>query len=276
MKTWKIATILGLATIVFALFASTAFGYMGGYGGYGSYNTGTYGGMMGRGGMMGGYGGGYYTNPQAPYQQGTTTPYQAVYPFQFGGGCMGRFGYGGYSYGYNTPASTYTGSSVNITSAVAIAQNYVASIGIADLAVVKVVEYSNNFYIIVEEKSTGTGAFELTTNRYTGAIYPAMGPSMMWNTKYGMMRGGILSGLYGTPTTIMPLTSTQAVTAAEQYLATYLPTATTGETTTFYGYYSIEVLVNGLPYGLVSVNGYTGQVWLHNWYGTFVQEIQVS
>ena len=69
-----------------------------------------------------------------------------------------------------------------------------------------------------------------------------MGPNMMWNTKYGMMRGGILGGIFGTPTTTMTVTATQATANAQQYLNTYLPGTTTGDVTTFYGYYTIEVL----------------------------------
>ena len=54
--------------------------------------------------------------------------------------------------------------------------------------IVKQVEaYTNNFYVQVSEKSTGTDAFELLMNKYTGNIYPELGPNMMWNTKYGMM-----------------------------------------------------------------------------------------
>ncbi len=282
MKTWKIVTISALAVIAAALLVSSAFamGMMGGgyYGGYG--------GMMG-----GGYGYGYgYTTP--PYttqtQTGTvnlTAPsaqyYQPVYPFQFGGGCMGRLANGyGFSgmmsgYGYNAPY-TYTGQQINITTASTIAQNYVASIGNPDLIVKQVEEYTANFYVQVNEKSTGNGAFELLINKYTGSIYPEMGPNMMWNIKYGMMRGGILGGIYGTPTTTMPVTPAQATADAQQYLNAYLPGTTTGDVTTFYGYYTIEVLSNGTTYGMLSINGYTGQVWVHTWHGTFIQELQLS
>src|SRR3990172_4634733 len=106
MKTWKIATIVGLAVVAVALFTSIAyamgpwswgFNQYGGYGGWG-------GGMMGRG-----YGYGYGYNPYNPVYptppgiNGTTAQYyQPVYPFQFGGGCHGRFGWGGYGYGYGT------------------------------------------------------------------------------------------------------------------------------------------------------------------------------
>ncbi len=276
MKNWKIITFVSVAAIVAALLASSAFAaaMMGG-GGYGGY-----GGMMG-----GGYGYGY-NNP--PYSTGatiSTTPsaqyYQPVYPMMFGGGMMGQFGngygFGGMMgrYGYTAPY-TYTGSAITITQAVTIAQNYVSSIGNPDLAVKQVEEYSANFYVQVNEKSTGNGAFELLINKYTGSIYPEMGPNMMWNTKYGMMSGGILGGIFGTPTTTMPLTSVQATSNAQQCLTSYLPGTTTGDVATFYGYYTIEVLNGGTTYGMLSVNGFTGQVWVHTWHGTFVQEQQVS
>jgi len=29
-------------------------------------------------------------------------------------------------------------------------------------------------------------------------------------------------------------------------------------------------------YGMLSVNGYTGQVWYHNWHGAFIQELEIS
>jgi hypothetical protein len=278
MKNWKILTIVSVAAIVAALLASSAFAaaMMGGgrYGGYG--------GMMG-----GGYGTGYgYSNP--PYSTGapiSTAPtgqyYQPVYPMMFGGDMMGRFGngngFGGMmsGYGYNAPY-TYTGAQLTITNAIAIAKNYVSSIGNPDLVVKQVEEYSANFYVQVNEKASGNGAFELLINKYTGSIYPEMGPNMMWNIKYGMMRGGVLGGIFGTPTTTMTVTAAQAATNAQQYLNTYVSGATTGDVTAFYGYYTIEVLNGGTTSGMLSVNGYSGQVWVHTWHGTFVQEQQVS
>ncbi len=272
MKTWKLATIATLAVVASALLVSSA--YAMGPWGFGS-------GMMGRGGMMGGgygYGYGPYTNPTYPTQTGTapsTTYYQPVYPFQFGGGCMGRSGWNG-AYGYGSQPYTYTGTPLNITTATTIAKTYLTAINNPDLAVKQVEEYSANFYVEINEKSTGAGAFELLIDKYTGSIYPEMGPNMMWNTKYGMMRSGILGGIYGTPTTAMPVAVTQATTNAQSYLNTYLPGTTTGDVTTFYGYYTIEVLNGATTYGMLSVNGYTGQVWYHTWHGTFVQEVQIS
>jgi hypothetical protein len=178
-------------------------------------------------------------------------------------------------YGYNAPY-TYTGTQLTIANAKTLGQNYVASTGNPDLVVKQVEEYANNFYVQVNEQSAGKGAFELLINKYTGSIYPEMGPNMMWNTKYGMMRGGILGGIFGTPTTTMTVTAAQATTDAQQYLNTYISGATTGDVNTFYGYYTIEILNGGTTYGLLSINGYSGQVWFHTWHGTFVQELQVS
>ncbi len=100
----------------------------------------------------------------------------------FGGGMMGGFGNGnGFrgmmgNYGYTAPYTT-SGSQLTINNAVTIAQNYVASIGNPNLVVKQVEEYTANFYVQVNEKSTGNGAFELLINKYTGSIYPEMGPT---------------------------------------------------------------------------------------------------
>jgi hypothetical protein len=269
MKNWKIVTITAVAFVTAAMLVSTV-SAMGPWGNFGGM-------MGGRGGMMGGgYGYGYgYSYPTQPGTDIPATPnsqyYQPVYPFQFGGGCHGGFGRN--LYGSSTGPYTYTGTTLNITTAKTIAQNYLASTGNADLTIKEVEEFSANYYVQVNEKSTGNGAFELLINKYTGSIYPEMGPNMMWNTKYGMMRGGILGGIFGTPTTAMTLTQAQAATNAQQYLTSNLPGTTTGDVTAFYGYYTIEVLSNGNPYGMLSVNGYTGQVWYHTWHGTFIQEL---
>ena len=264
MKTWKIATTVALAVMALSLLASSAYGYMGGYGGM-------MGGNYGRGMMGDGYGYGPYTSSQTPTQTGSPT-YQAVYPYQFGGGCIGRFGVNSYV----GPTTTTGTGPITINTAATVAQNYLTAIGNPDLTVKQVEEYANNFYVQVSEKSTGNGAFELLINKYTGSIFPEMGPNMMWNTKYGMMRGGILGGIFGTPTTTMTTTATQATANAQQYLNSYISGATTGDVTAFYGYYTIEILNGGTTYGMLSVNGFTGQVWYHTWHGTFIQELQVS
>ncbi len=280
MKNSKIITFAALVVVAAALLVSTVVA-MGPF----TFNPNTgYGGLMGRGGMKGGYGYGYGSNSPPYTTQPGTTPstqyYQPVYPSMFGG-MMGRIanGYGFHgmmrNYGYNAPY-TYTGTTLSIADANTIAQKYVTSIGNTNLEVKQVEEYTNNFYVQVNDKTTVNGALELLINKYTGSIYPEMGPNMMWNTQYGMMRSGILGGIYGPSTTTLPVTPNQATTDAQQYLTTYLLGTTTGDVATFPGYYTIEIVNGTTPYGMLSVNGYSGQIWYHTWHGAFIQELQAS
>jgi hypothetical protein len=91
----------------------------------------------------------------------------------------------------------------------------------------------------------------------------------------GGMMGGMMGWLRGTPSTVMSLTTDQAKAYAQQYLNASLLGTTVGDVTTFYGYYHIDMLLSGNTYGMLSVNGYTGQVWYHTWHGTFVQQVEL-
>jgi hypothetical protein len=44
--------------------------------------------------------------------------------------------------------------------------------------------------------------------------------------------------------------------------------------TQFYGYYTIDFEKDGKVIGMLSVNGYSGQVFLHTWHGTFIEEAE--
>jgi hypothetical protein len=207
------------------------------------------------------------TNTQTP------TLYTPSYtnPQQYGGwgGCRGR---GGWGIGAGYPA---TGTTLTITQAAEIAKTYVASINNPDLTVKEIDEYTNNFYVPVTEKSTGNGAFELLVNKYSGIVTPEPGPNMMWNTQYSF-GSGFCNWLRGTTTATPTITVDQAETNAQQYLTSYLSGTTIGDVTAFSGHYTIEVLQNGAAYGMLSVNGFTGQVWYHSWHGAFVQEQAIS
>jgi hypothetical protein len=187
---------------------------------------------------------------------------------------MGGYG-GGYSY---SPPIYVNGTYVtplNITTAETIATNYLSAVNNPDLAVKEIEEYSQNFYVQIAEKSTGIGAYEMLIDKYTGSISPEMGPNMMWNTKYGMM-SGMMGFFAGTPTASMPVSADQAKANAQQWLNNNMPGASVGEVFPFYGYYHVMAMVNGTNYGMMSVNGYSGQVWYHTWHGTFIQAIDVS
>lgn len=257
-------TIVAIAAILVVLGAGYAVarpvgGFWNGMMGYGSGNApwsgmmGGYGGMMGNGngmmgygtgnggGMMGGYGGMMNAN---------------------GGNGSGHCG-AGYDVGYGTNTNPTT-----IDEAKTAVERYLATTGDADLKVTEVIEFDNNFYAGVKEKSTGAHAFELLVNKYNGAVFPEMGPNMMWNTKYGHM-----SWNTATQTTV---NEAKALEIAQEYLDRTLPEIKVADADTFYGYYTIEVTKDGKLYGMLSVNAYTGAVWYHNWHGAFVKILEVE
>jgi hypothetical protein len=99
---------------------------------------------------------------------------------------------------------------------------------------------------------------------------PIMGPSgqgMMGPGGQGMMDGG---SPQTSPETEMPVSPEQATQVAEDYLNRVSPGTETEEPDQFYGYYTLHTLQDGEVTGMLSVNGYTGQVWYHGWHGPFI------
>lgn len=158
-------------------------------------------------------------------------------------------------------------------------------------------EFQYNFYIQYYEKDTGIGAFEMLIWKQsppygmmgsgmgmmngrvvTGVIMPEPGPNMVWNTKYGMMGGGIMGGWNNPqPGSAMTVTKENALQIAQGYLDSNFNGAKVEEDASqFYGYYTMDFTINGKIAGMLSVNGYTGQVWFHTWHGTFIQEIKID
>lgn len=176
-------------------------------------------------------------------------------------------GMGGYrsgmmgGWGWNQPGSN--AERITIQNAVEAARTYLASYG-SGLEVAEVMEFSQNFYVVIREADTGRGAFELLVDPYSGAVSPEMGPNMMWNLKYGHMGSGA-----GDST----LTGEEARQIAQQALDANLPgTTIEGEGTAFYGYYTFDYEMNSQVAGMLSVNGLTGDVWPHAWHGDFISE----
>jgi len=190
---------------------------------------------------------------------------------------------------------------VTIDTAVQRVRVVLAAGGYTDLVPKEVMEFSNHFYVLVAEKSTGRGALELLVLR-NGLVRPEPGPNMMWNTKYGHMaafgRGGpgwgpgmMGPGMMGPggpqagpgwgpgwgpyaqgQVPAQTVSRERARQLAGQYLAATFPGATTDEGTAFYGYYTFDAERDGETFGMLSVNAYTGQVWYHSWHGRFIQE----
>jgi len=198
---------------------------------------------------------------------------------------------GGYGYNNTTTAP------LTVDQAYQAARTYLAALDNPDLKITEVMVFDNNAYVRAVEQSTGIGAFELLVDPGSLTVYPEHGPNMMWNQKYAglnhqsmMGRGrmtlapAMCSGTsagegYSTSSTTpadvsatMPVSSEQALQAAQQYLETALPgTKLASDADPFYGYYTIDILRDSKIIGMLSVNGYSSQVFMHTWHGTFIE-----
>lgn len=94
--------------------------------------------------------------------------------------------------------------------------------------------------------------------------------SMMANN--GMMGGiGVVSN-EAIQTGKMPVTAEQALKVAQTYLDKAYPGVQVGVKADQYpGYYTIDVQKQGKLSGMLSVNGFTSQVWYHTWHGQFIE-----
>ncbi|GAB1471718.1 hypothetical protein MASR2M66_25960 [Chloroflexota bacterium] len=184
----------------------------------------------------------------------------------------------------------------------AAAEKYLANLNNSDFELAEIMIFDNNGYVIVKEASTGIGAFELLVDPSSQIAYPEHGPNMMWNLKYSglnhqymMGNGGVMGGNGGmmnmmgdygnmmngwdntTPVDVtaeMTVTPELAVQYAQKYLDANITGATTEHAMPFYGYYTLDFEKDGEIAGMLSVNGYSGQVFLHTWHGTFIEEVE--
>lgn len=90
-------------------------------------------------------------------------------------GMMGMPGMAGMMGG---PASA-DAKPISIERAVTAAQNYINRFGNPNLILDEVMEFAGNYYAQVVEQDTGMHAFEILVDKYTGAVFPEMGPNMV-------------------------------------------------------------------------------------------------
>ena len=185
----------------------------------------------------------------------------------------GNRGHGGMMQGYSDANVT----PLTIDQAAQAAQKYIDSLNLPDLKIAEVMIFDNGAYVRVIEKSTGIGTFELLVDPVSQEVEPEHGANMMWNLKYGgLAHHGMMNWTSGTvPADVSPdmaVTPAEATQDAQKYLDANVP-GTTASTTpdAFYGYYTVEVMKDGNVYGMLSVNGSTGQVIYHHWHGTFIE-----
>jgi hypothetical protein len=189
---------------------------------------------------------------------------------------MGTFGPGtGMMGAWTPPADLTTGAKpLTLDKATTVARAYIAAWNsTTKLELGEVMQFNNHFYGEAIETETKRGAFEFLVDPATGTVFAEPGPNMMWNLRYRSM---------GRPTGLtapaqdgdhMTITPDKAVESAQAYLDKALPGAKVEDKPlAFYGYYTSDITRDGKIIGMLSVNGYTGQVWLHQWHGTFVAE----
>jgi hypothetical protein len=245
-------------------------------------------GMMGPAGQNGGYGPGWMMDNTG------TCP--------FGGpGMMNGFGPGGMMNGFggmrgrgmmwsdNNPF--FAPEPLTVAEVTEAINTYLAELDNDNLQLTEVMIFNNQAYAEIVEKDTGIGAMELLVDPATKTVYPEMGPNMMWNLKYGMMadfsRPGMMMGRFGfnrpdntTPdvSAEMTLTPEEAAKAAQTYLDELGNnlTVSTEHAEPFYGYYTLHVLREGQVVGMLSVNGYSGQVFPHTWHGELLEVSEVT
>jgi hypothetical protein len=203
------------------------------------------------------------------------------------GTCGGSNSAGGYGVmdGFNNQGSDTEPLSIHEVEDILDA--YLEDAADTDLVLSEIMIFDNHAYAQILEESTGIGAMEVLVDYQSGEVYPEHGPNMMWNLKYSHMAGG---GTFRGPGmmmgrgssynnnvdledfTDMPVSSDQAVFAAQEYLDMYQPGIQADDhAVMFYGYFTLHTLDGNEVDGMLSVNGYTGQVFYHDWHGKLLE-----
>ena len=175
---------------------------------------------------------------------------------------------------------------LSLTQAQDAVEAYIDTLNNDDLELAEVMIFDNQAYAEIIEKSTGIGAMEVLVDPAILNVFPEYGPNMMWNLKYGMMAehggygrmgSGMMGGYWNNDTDVgvsadMDVTPEQAIASAQEYLDSNLPgTAVENHADPFYGYYTLHVTRDGAVIGMLSVNGFSGDVFLHTWHGNFIE-----
>ena len=189
-----------------------------------------------------------------------------------------HYGMGGYvMMGENYSNSNIALKPLTIDEVDQVIHEYLEEISNEDLILGEIMIFDNHAYAEIIEKSTGIGAMEVLIDPQTRSVYPEQGPNMKWNLKYSPM-GNLGQGLdmrsdsNAAEINNMPVSSSQAVNDAQNFLDQYHPGTQADEhTDPFYGYYTLHILREDNVVGMLSVNGFTGQIFYHDWHGEFIE-----
>ena len=218
----KIKVLSTNAVVISVFVITTAFAQMGG-------------GMGGGGGHMGGYHGG-----------------GMGYGMHGSGGMVSRMWGNTISHGYRKILDPITSPADARTVIEAFIDASNSNLQISELW-----EYETVYKAELSD-ANGNKAFDLLADKFTGAVSPEMGLSMMRNASYGR-------GLYRDPTfrKNLALTPDQAQTEAQAFIENNGLEYTIGAPEIYPGYYKFHT-ADGSGYGMdIMVNGYNGRIWMN-------------
>jgi hypothetical protein len=161
-------------------------------------------------------------------------------------------------------------------------ERFLARLGDANLVIGEIMIFDNHAYAEIMKADNGSGAMEVLVDPVSRSVHLEFGPAMMWNTEFGMMgrpRSRMMRGMMGLPRNPAvteggesQVSPEEAQKIAQEYLDKNMAGVEIGdEVDAFPGYYTLHTMKDGKTLGMLSVNAFTGQVWVHTWHGTFLE-----
>ncbi len=209
---------------------------------------------------------GMMNNPGYNYSSGSGMMGNTGYNYSSGSGMMGNMMRGNMMMGnmmalYDPRARPITQDEA-LRSMESLARQYYGS----NVEVEDFMAFSSNYYAVLKDANSSQDIAEVLVDRYSGSAYPEPGPNMMWNTRYGAGRTQAGSAGYDL---------TGAKKLAEDFLTGYLPGAQIMESKQMPGYYTFDFGRKDVE-GMMSVNAFSGQIWVHTWHGSYLGGMNVT
>jgi hypothetical protein len=170
--------------------------------------------------------------------------------------------------GAPTDAQHPTGPHLSMDEIIKAGNEFVANYK-TGIQLVRIIETSKYFYMAFRETGSGIGAFEILADPVTGQFGLETGPTQLWNTKYGFW------GSSNVMNNNIP--REQAQFRAMTYLKNQNSASSIDpDPIVFYGYYTFFERQADQIIGVISVNGFTGDVEPHSWLGNVLQTKEFS
>lgn len=142
-----------------------------------------------------------------------------------------------------------------------LSRQYGSNVEVEDFMV-----FSGNYYAVLKDLNSSQYMAEILVDRYSGSAYAEPGPNMMWNTQLGAGRAKAEGADYDMA---------GAEKLAGDFLTGYLPGAQILESKAMPGYYTFDFGRQEIE-GMLSVNAYSGQIWVHTWHGFYLEGMNVT